>query len=90
MGTNAALTAYEVVENVQYVLAIELLIAAQALEFAQNKPGPAVDALYKRIRIDIPKVTNDSPFTDAIEQLRNLVKTGTIVDTVERITGELL
>ncbi len=90
MGTNSALTAYEVVQNVQYVLAIELLIAAQALEFVSKKPSFAVQAVVELIRSKIPKVERDTALYGYIEQLYQWVKSGEIVDMVERKVGKLL
>lgn len=48
MGANAATKCYKVVENVQRVLAIELLNAAQAIEF--RRPLKTSDALEELIR----------------------------------------
>lgn len=90
MGTNSALTAYEVVQNVQYVLAIELMIAAQALEFVTKKPSPAAKAVVDLIRTKIPKVENDTPLYGYIEQIYQWVKSGELVNLVESKTGKLL
>ncbi len=90
MGTNSALTAFQVVENTQYVLAIELLIAAQALEFAGDKqPSLAIQKLMKFIRTKVPKVTQDTQMTPFIEQLRSWVRDGSFVELVEAEVGEL-
>lgn len=89
MGTNSALTAYEVVQNVQYVLAIELLIAAQALEFAKDKPSPTVTKLQKFIRTNVPKVETDTALNPYIEELKCRVADESIVQTVEAEVGAL-
>ena len=90
MGTNSALTAYQVVENTQYVLAIELLIAAQALEFAgQKRPSPAVQKLLAQIRRQVPKLEQDTALAPAIEWLRLRVRDGSLLQTVEAETGML-
>ena len=55
MGANAATKCYRVINNVEKVLAIELLIAAQALEF--RKPlhsSPGIEKLIKAFRKRIP------------------------------------
>ncbi len=51
MGANAATKAKRVIDNVETVLAIELLTAAQALEFRYpEKTSPILDALVKAYR----------------------------------------
>lgn len=89
MGTNSALTAYEVVKNTQYVLAIELMIAAQALEFASKKPSPAIQKLMEFIRTRVPKVTDDVAMNPFIEQMRDWVIDESFVKLVEKEVGEL-
>lgn len=90
MGTNSALTAYEVVQNVQYVLAIELMTAAQALEFVDKKPSPAVQAVVELIRTKVPKIEKDTALYGYIEQVYQWVKSGELITKVEDVTGELL
>ena len=89
MGTNSALTAYEIVQNVQYVLAIELLVAAQALDFAKSKPSPAIQKLQTFIRTKVPKVEADTMLNPYIEELKQLVADEAIVRLVEQESGAL-
>ncbi len=89
MGTNSALTAYEVVRNVQYVLAIELMIAAQALEFVDKKPSPVVQEIISLIRAKVPKIEKDTALYSYIEQMYQWVKENTLVDLVEEKVGGL-
>lgn len=60
MGANAATKCYSVVQNVLQVLGIELLCAAQALEFrgAENS-SPAIYALHQKLRSEIPQINDD-------------------------------
>jgi histidine ammonia-lyase len=90
MGTNSALMAYEIVQNVQYVLAIELMIAAQALEFVDKKPSLATQAVINLIRTKVPKVEKDVALYGYIEQMYQWVKSGELVELVENKIGELL
>ena len=60
MGANAATKCYSVVQNVLQVLGIELLCAAQALEFrGADKSSPAIYALHQKIRAEIPQINDD-------------------------------
>ena len=61
MGANAATKLVRVVENAERVLAIELLNAAQALEF--RRPGhssPAIESIYGEYRKEVPFVEEDT------------------------------
>jgi len=90
MGTNSALTAFEVVKNTQYVLAIELMIAAQALEFAQKSPSKVIQKLKEFIRTKIPKIEVDTIMTLFIEQMKDWVVEEKLVKLVEKEIGNLL
>ena len=75
MGANAATKCYRVINNVEKVLAIELLIAAQALEF--RKPlhsSPGIEKLIKAFRKRIPFNETDrflrNDMINAIEFMR--------------------
>jgi len=60
MGANAATKLRRVVMNVQRVLAIELLTAAQALDFRRpHKSSPIVEKVYNALREQIPFMQND-------------------------------
>lgn len=60
MGANAATKCLRVVHNVEKVLAIELLTAAQALEFRRPAvSSPQVEALVAALRTKVPARTHD-------------------------------
>ncbi len=59
MGANAATKALRVVDNVQRVLAIELLTAVQALEFRKHKTSPFLQALVKSYRKNVSFIEED-------------------------------
>ena len=60
MGANAATKLVKVVENTERVLAIELLNAAQALEFRRPKhSSPAIEGIFEAYRKDVPFVEED-------------------------------
>jgi len=61
MGANAATKSYMVINNVEKVLAIELLNAAQALEFRRPlKTSPLLENLLLNYRKHVPFVENDT------------------------------
>lgn len=76
MGANAAIKLYNIVLNVERVLAIELFNAAQALEFRRPlKSSPAVEAIFEKYRKVVPFIVNDEVMyphiQHSIEFLRN-------------------
>ena len=61
MGANAATKAYRVIQNVQQVLGIELMHAAQALEFKRPlKSSASVESLHSAFRKIVPFIENDT------------------------------
>lgn len=75
MGSIAATKLYRVFENVKHVLAIEMLVAAQALDYRLPiQPGKGVDLAHKRIRSDIPHVEDDHLFSLDMQKCYNLVE----------------
>jgi histidine ammonia-lyase len=60
MGANAATKALKVVENVERILAIELMNAAQALEFRKPlRPSPYIDDFVGQFRLSVEFINND-------------------------------
>lgn len=90
MGTSAALKSLEVVENLSQVIAIELLCACQAMEFAPDEPrGEGVAAAYGTIRETVPKLERDRPVHRDIESIRSMVLTEAVADAVEQVIDRL-
>lgn len=75
MGMTAALKLAQIVKNVETVLAIELLCAAQGLEFLKPlKPGPKLAAVYHRVRERVPALERDAQLSNYIESLAPLLR----------------
>ena len=68
MGANAAVQAYQIIENVERILAIELLNASQALFFRTKNTSPFLKSFISSFRLEIPKVTEDRILHDDIEK----------------------
>ena len=74
MGMTSALKFAHVVKNVEMILAIELMCAAQGLEFLKPlKPGPRLAEVYQRVRERVPPLERDMPLSKHIESLVPLV-----------------
>jgi histidine ammonia-lyase len=70
MGAFAARKFAEVVNNVRWIIAIELLCAAQGIEFREPaRPSPANAALLREVRTLCPFIEEDRPLGTDIEYL---------------------
>jgi histidine ammonia-lyase len=79
MGSIAANKALKVVENLQTVLAIELLCAAQALDF--HRPlttGPTLERVHAVIRTRVPFAQTDRILYDDVSAVRDLIESGAL------------
>jgi histidine ammonia-lyase len=75
MGMTAALKFAQVVDNVETILAIELLCAAQGLEFLKPlKPGPKLQEVYGLVRRRAPALERDAALAPYIESLKPVVR----------------
>ena len=76
MGANAATKCFRVIENVERLLAIELLNASQALEFRRPlKSSPKVEKVITDFRKLIPFITDDKIMYQEMEATLHFVKT---------------
>jgi len=71
MGMTSALKLRQVLENVEHILAIELLCAAQGLDYlAPLRPGRGVRLAYERLRALVPTLTEDRILAPDVERVR--------------------
>jgi histidine ammonia-lyase len=92
MGSIAARHARAVIDNVTYVLAIEILCACQALDFRQrdgNDLGAGTKAAFDVVRSVVTTMDRDRELHADIEAVRQLILEGRIVPAVERAVGNL-
>lgn len=75
MGANAATKCKKIVDNVRTVLAIELMLAAQAWEFRTNLPkASATSQLVKAYRSKVPKLEEDRVLSTDIHKTVDFIK----------------
>jgi histidine ammonia-lyase len=90
MGTIACRKARDILENVAWVLAIEVVSAAQALDFHGGlRAGRGVDAAYRRIRQEVPHLERDRYLRPHLDLVRELVLGGELARAVEGEVGAL-
>jgi histidine ammonia-lyase len=77
MGMTAATKLRNIVANVEHVLAIEMLCAAEGLEHRLPlKPGRGVLRAYELVRSHVPALAGDRPLTADIERLAAALRRG--------------
>ena len=90
MGTIAARKAQQILSNVEYVLAIELLCAMQALDFMKEfKGGDGAESTYKVVREKVLYLDKDRPLYTDINLLKDMISSGSILKKIEEQLGEL-
>jgi histidine ammonia-lyase len=85
MGVTSALKLRDVLDNVERILAIELMSAAQGVDFrrqeigAEKQLGRGTRGVYALIREYVPFIESDTTMYEHIETMRNLVADGDVV-----------
>jgi histidine ammonia-lyase len=85
MGSIAARHAARVLEHVEQIVAIELVVAAQALEdrltmVPDAEPGAGVAVALKRLRAQVARLVNDREASGDLAAAAGLVHEGVLVD----------
>ncbi len=90
MGTISACKAEGIIRNVEHIIAIELLCAAQALDFHRPlQAGRATRAAHALIRSHIPELIEDRPLQRDLAQAVALVKSRELLKAVEDEIGPM-
>jgi histidine ammonia-lyase len=91
MGSIGALKVSRVLDNVNRVVAVELMCGAQALEFHRPLlPGRGAAAARDAVRESVPFIQEDSVLSGHIASLEKRSGDGDIVRAVEAAAGPLL
>jgi histidine ammonia-lyase len=94
MGMNTAIKNGQILDNAYGILGIEFMAAAQAIDFrmkADNplKPGLGVETAHCVIRDHVKHLDEDRPLYPDHNKMKELVKSGMILDEVEKAVGSL-
>jgi histidine ammonia-lyase len=89
MGTISARHAKRICDNVQNVIAIEMLCAAQGIDYHESPPGAGVAAAHRLIRRHVSHVEDDRALYRDIQTVHDLLADGAIVAAVEQEVGPL-
>jgi histidine ammonia-lyase len=83
MGSIAALKLRSVVDNVETVIAIEMLAAAQGIDFlAPLKPGKGSGAAYREIRKHVSHLGEDRNISEDIAAVKRLISETEFIRTI--------
>ncbi len=89
MGMNTAIKNGQILDNAYGILGIEFMAAAQALDFREFTPGKGTQKARDVIRRHVKHLDVDRPLYPDHNAMKALVKSGEILDEVERIVGKL-
>jgi histidine ammonia-lyase len=89
MGMNGALKAKQILENAHGVLAIELIAAAQALDFRNFTPGSGTQAARVAVRKVVEHLEEDRPLFPDHNAMRAAVARCEVLGAVEAEVGAL-
>ncbi|QEC78669.1 histidine ammonia-lyase [Mucilaginibacter ginsenosidivorax] len=82
MGSISGRKLHMVLDNIEYIQAIELLYAAQAMDFRRPlKSTPVVEALHDHVRQYVPFINDDRVFADDINRLHQIITDGSFLAT---------
>jgi len=82
MGSISGRKLHQVIDNIEYIQAIELLYAAQAMDFRRPlKSTPVIEACHQLVRQHVAFIQDDRVFADDINSLHKLITDGSLLKT---------
>ncbi len=90
MGATSALKCWQIIENAETVLAIEMLCAGQALDYRlPTKPGIGPRTALETLRQSIPHAESDRPYGEDIHTALRLLRGQDLLNAVQAKLGGL-
>ena len=89
MGMNTAIKNFQILDNAYGILGIELMAAAQALDFREYSFGKGVLKAKEVVRKYVDFLDIDRPLYPDHTNMKELVKSGEILDEIEKLVGSL-
>jgi histidine ammonia-lyase len=89
MGLNSARKTCDILDNANGVLGIELMAAAQALDFREYTPGKGTQVARTEIRKHVEFLDVDRPLYPDHNAMKSLVESLDILSAVEKTVGKL-
>jgi len=89
MGMNTAIKNFQIIDNAYGILGIEMMAAAQALDFREYNFGAGTTKAKEVIRKYVEFLEIDRPLYDDHNAMKQLVKSCEILEEVEKVVGSL-
>jgi len=80
MGSISGRKLLQVIDNVDKILSIEMLCAAQAKDYhSPLQSTTIIEAIHKHIRVDIPHIEEDQPMSLILANALKIVQSGELI-----------
>jgi histidine ammonia-lyase len=89
MGMNTAQKNFQILDNAYGILGIEMMAAAQALDFREYKFGKGVTKAKEIVRKYVAFLDIDRPLYDDHNKMKELVESCEVLEEVEKVVGSL-
>ena len=89
MGMNTAIKNFQILDNAYVVLGIEMMAAAQALDFREYNFGLGVAKAKEVVRRHVDFLDEDRPLYNDHTAMKALVKSCEVLEEVEALVGNL-
>jgi len=89
MGMNTAIKNFQILDNAYGILGIEIMAAAQALDFREYSFGKGVTKAKEVVRRHVEFLDIDRPLYNDHNAMKDLVKSCEILNEVEKAVGSL-
>lgn len=89
MGSISGRKFNQIIDNVEFILAIELLYAAQAINFRRPlRSSKIIEACHHEVRKVVSFATEDRVFSDDINALKTLISNGKLVEVSKEAANQ--
>jgi len=89
MGSISGRKLCQIIQNVNRILSIELICAAQAFDFHRPlQSTPIIEAIHREIRQHIPHIEVDQPMEDILSNAQEMVSSGELVKLALQVAEE--
>jgi histidine ammonia-lyase len=89
MGMNTAIKNFQILDNAYGILGIEMMAAAQALDFRDYQFGSGTTKAKEIIRQHVDFLEIDRPLYKDHTAMKELVRSGQVLEEVEKAVGSL-
>jgi histidine ammonia-lyase len=89
MGMNTAIKNFQILDNAYGILGIEMMAAAQALDFREYSFGKGVTKAKEIVRKYVEFLDIDRPLYDDHNKMKELIESCEVLEEVEKLVGSL-